>query len=1059
MNNLVRIWDSFHPQLFALLMNTAWQLALLATLILLSIFLLKIRTAVIRYGLWLMVVFSPLFLPLLNLSVPTVNIHLFRHQSEQSVYEERTLSQKYPMAISESAYHLPRKNTEFSDSKTDTIRKSSPINKEQPSVTTTMSRPASNTKSESRFVSSIPFDEILLLLWMVGFFGVTARFAKGLHGLRSLRKDAVYVEDDSIINLLYELRNSLGIQRKIQLATSTRLTYPVSFGWRKPIILMPTNFTDTMSLAEVRLTFIHEIAHFKRRDYLINIVSSFLRIPLFFHPLFILAQKQLQIQQEHICDDWVIQLSQNRTTYARCLLRQAEVAILKTAPSIGTSVVSGFKNMRRRIDMILDKKRALSINLSKKAAVLVLLICGVFTALAATTRLLPFALAQQTEEEKLIAQIKQAWRWYPMDDKLSKEQRTAAYRKNSEKALALCQQFLEKYPQHENVEVLFSQVSFLSGILRRYDEAEQLAHEFLAKHPTGPYADRFRWRLVSNYQKEGKYNAALAELELIKAPEWEAHWERYQIYLQTGRPHVDIETEYLLCLQSIIGKPAPSFSAKTINGEKISLEKLRGKVVLLAFHQGYFPWTAERWKRLYDKYKDRQDFVMVSIVSNAIPETLRDYNLDWRHILDEEEQDKSITWRYKHHSSRNVTYLIDKHGLIRDLSPVQPPDLIRFKAILETALAEDAKDAQATEFASIHYAKARKLHVEDKLNEAIREYETAVRLCSSAPYHWYSSLAYLYREKGMYERAIAMRLKEIELTLEGQNVQPKGTNNYGLGSSYIRLAELYVEVGKNKEAVKALKKAIDLHPTAANVALENPALQILLEDEELQKFATSREPGRKLEAERRQKEQSQWLTNIRKINSAIVELVIEPTETFKYGIAAGVIINEDGDIIACSEVADQKEIEVRIERERQVDTYKAQVIGRDDELGVALLKVDADVLHLPPFIDSDKVEPRKVSQSSVMPIEALGIGIVRTPDGKIRKSPTARYLIRKTLRNESGQAVKYLFGMIGRIPGNIYIPCQVLATKQGEVFAIGIADSERETPQFVPINLVKAKFE
>ena len=182
--------------------------------------------------------------------------------------------------------------------------------------------------------------------------------------------------------------------------------------------------------------------------------------------------------------------------------------------------------------MILDKKRNLSINLSKKAAIFVLLICFFFTALAATTRLLPSALAGQTEEEKLIAQIKETLRWYPVDEKLSQEQRTAAYRKNSEKGLALCKQFLEKFPQHEDaVKVKLDQLSFLTRF-GRYDEAEQLAREFLAKHPTDPYADGFRWTLVSNYKSKGKYDAALAELELIKEPEWVVHWERNQIYQQ-----------------------------------------------------------------------------------------------------------------------------------------------------------------------------------------------------------------------------------------------------------------------------------------------------------------------------------------------------------------------------------------------------------------------------------------------------------------------------------------------------------------------------------------------
>ncbi len=161
MNNLIKLWDSLHPQLFVLLVNTAWQVALLAMLIFLSIFLLKIKSAAMRYGLWLVVVFSPVFLPLLNLSAPVVNIHLFQHQPGQIVYEETipkgfnpAKNGKYPTVIS-----VP---DEFSDSKPDTIQKSRSI-KKQPGGSTSVSRPTSNAKSESRFVLPISLKEILLL--------------------------------------------------------------------------------------------------------------------------------------------------------------------------------------------------------------------------------------------------------------------------------------------------------------------------------------------------------------------------------------------------------------------------------------------------------------------------------------------------------------------------------------------------------------------------------------------------------------------------------------------------------------------------------------------------------------------------------------------------------------------------------------------------------------------------------------------------------------------------------------------------------------------------------
>jgi len=112
----------------------------------------------------------------------------------------------------------------------------------------------------------ISLKEILLLLWILGAFGMTARFAKGLHGLRSLRKNAAPI-DKTLDARIY---SGKGVKMNL--------------------------------------------------DVLLD------EIPLFFHPLFIFATKQLQNQQEHICDDWVIQFSRNRKVYAQCLLRQAEAA-------------------------------------------------------------------------------------------------------------------------------------------------------------------------------------------------------------------------------------------------------------------------------------------------------------------------------------------------------------------------------------------------------------------------------------------------------------------------------------------------------------------------------------------------------------------------------------------------------------------------------------------------------------------------------------------------------------------------------------------------------------
>jgi Zn-dependent protease with chaperone function len=115
----------------------------------------------------------------------------------------------------------------------------------------------------------------------------------------------------------------IGIQRSIKLVVS-QAEMPATFGWLKPVILLPVSCLTKLSPAQVEAVILHELAHIKRNDYLWGLVLFSCKKILWFNPFAHILIKQVQADAENACDDLVLQFGFQPREYAFALLHLAK---------------------------------------------------------------------------------------------------------------------------------------------------------------------------------------------------------------------------------------------------------------------------------------------------------------------------------------------------------------------------------------------------------------------------------------------------------------------------------------------------------------------------------------------------------------------------------------------------------------------------------------------------------------------------------------------------------------------------------------------------------------
>jgi beta-lactamase regulating signal transducer with metallopeptidase domain len=145
----------------------------------------------------------------------------------------------------------------------------------------------------------------------------------------------------------------------VQLGRSQTAQVPYTVGIRRPLIVLPESFCGEIDQETLLSVIGHEMAHVRRKDFLTKLVCELVSLPISFHPLIFLIKRQIERERELACDELVTQQVLQAQTYARSLLRAADLSILPARRSIMLSVFDG-RMLEERIRLLMHKQFSLS---------------------------------------------------------------------------------------------------------------------------------------------------------------------------------------------------------------------------------------------------------------------------------------------------------------------------------------------------------------------------------------------------------------------------------------------------------------------------------------------------------------------------------------------------------------------------------------------------------------------------------------------------------------------------------------------------------------------------
>jgi len=196
----------------------------------------------------------------------------------------------------------------------------------------------------------------VVVIWLAGAMAFWVRLMGGWVVAARMRSTLVRPAPPEWRRVLGDLGARIGLSRPVRLLVSALVEVPTVVGWLRPVVLVPVGALAGLPAEQMEALLIHELAHIRRHDYLVNILQSVAEALLFYHPAVWWVSGHIRAERELCCDDVAARASGDVLAYARAL---AELESYRPAHASAAIAANG-GSLPDRIARLLGQSRPAS---------------------------------------------------------------------------------------------------------------------------------------------------------------------------------------------------------------------------------------------------------------------------------------------------------------------------------------------------------------------------------------------------------------------------------------------------------------------------------------------------------------------------------------------------------------------------------------------------------------------------------------------------------------------------------------------------------------------------
>jgi len=198
-------------------------------------------------------------------------------------------------------------------------------------------------------------DAWLPFVLILGAALLLVRAIAGVFQLSIWTRRASAVYDVGWLSLAQRLAHGMGISRPVTLLRSDRACVPMTWGVVYPRVLLPAE-ADAWTPDRRTIVLLHELAHVKRLDAFTQFVAQISVVVFWFNPIVWFAARQMRIEREHACDDFVLDAGARASDYANDLLQIARSLVTSGAPAAAALAMARRTELEGRLLAILNPR-------------------------------------------------------------------------------------------------------------------------------------------------------------------------------------------------------------------------------------------------------------------------------------------------------------------------------------------------------------------------------------------------------------------------------------------------------------------------------------------------------------------------------------------------------------------------------------------------------------------------------------------------------------------------------------------------------------------------------